>query len=171
MTDAIYPQTFSWDGDAMVPLNARLADRQYTVGETYRLAPFEERSYRSHAHYFASVNEVWQNLPDELAARFPTAEHLRKHALIKTGFRNERSVVCDSPEEAQKVAAFIKPMDDYAIVIVQDNIVIQYTAKSQSTRAMNKEEFQKSKEAVLDALAPLISVERKTLEQNAGKAA
>src|SRR3546814_13522277 len=32
----IYPVRFQWDGESMVPLTPRLADRYYVVGETYR---------------------------------------------------------------------------------------------------------------------------------------
>ena len=54
----VYPVNFRWDGEAMVPLNPRLADRYYVVGETYRLEPREERSPNSHNHYFAAVHEA-----------------------------------------------------------------------------------------------------------------
>jgi len=39
-------------------------------------------------------------------------------------------------EEAQRIAAFIKPMDTYAMVIVNECVVTVYTAKSQSLKAM-----------------------------------
>jgi hypothetical protein len=51
------------------------------------------------------------------------------------------------------------------------NVVKKFTAKSQSVKAMNKQEFQLSKVAVLDIIAELIEVTRKRLESNAGKAA
>ena len=138
---------------------------------TYRLAPYEERSTVSHSHYFACLNDAWANLPDEVAWQYPTAEKLRKTALIRTGYTDERSTVCASNAEALRIAAFIRPMDDYAIVTVKEAVVTIYTAKSQSYRAMGKQEFQKSKDAVIEWISNLIGVATDDLERNAGRAA
>lgn len=167
---SIPPMVFTYDGESMVPRHPRLADKHYVVGETYTLEVREDRSALSHRHYFAAINEAHQNLPDELADRFPTPEHLRKWALIKAGFRDERSIVCSSGAEARRIAAFVKPMDEYAVVLVRQAVVVQYTAKSQSVRAMAKQEFQRSKDAVLGVLAELIGTTAGTLAQ-AGEAA
>ncbi|MDO8534121.1 MAG: hypothetical protein Q7S17_05190 [Xanthobacteraceae bacterium] len=144
-----------------------MADKHYVVGETYWMVPHEERSTASHAHYFAAVNEAWQNLSDEQALRFPTAEHLRKWALIEAGYRDERSIVASSKAEAQRLAAFIKPMDEYAVVTVTDAVVRAYTAQSQSYRAMNRKTFQESKDKVLAVVAGLIGVTADELRRNA----
>lgn len=170
MTD-IPPIAFAWDGESMVPQNGRLADRHYVVGLSYRLAPYEDRSQRSHNHYFAAVKEAWENLPEDKAERFPTSEHLRKWALIRAGYRDERSIVAASKAEAQRMAAFVKPMDEYAVVVVSEAVVTVYTAKSQSLRAMGKKDFQASKDAVLDVLAAMVGVGAPALRQNAGRAA
>lgn len=165
------PMDFDWDGEAMVPRRPKLADRYYVVGETYRLAPYEERSMRSHRYYFASVNEAHKNLPDDLAERFPTADHLRKFALIKAGFRDERSIVAGSKAEAQRLAAFIKPMDEYAVVTVREAVITVYTPKSQSVRAMGKKAFRESADKVLDVISAMIGTDSDTLQRNAGQAA
>lgn len=168
------PITFAWTDDGtMVPLARfrRTCDRAFAVGETYPLVVQEERSRVSHAHYFASVTEAWKNLPEAIAERFPSSEHLRKWALIKAGYFHERSVACASPEEARKVAAFVRPMDEYAVVSVSGDVVRVYTAKSQSVRAMPKEEFQRSKTAVLEILSGLVGVSAGTLQDEAGRAA
>lgn len=170
MTDPI-PLMFDWDGESFVPQRPKLADKYYVVGESYRLAPYEERSMRSHRYYFASVNEAWENLPEDLAERFPTSEHLRKFALIKAGFRDERSFVAASKAEAVRLAAFIDPIDDYAWVVVREATVTVYTAKSQSTRAMGKKAFGESKERVLDIVSAMIGTSKEALRQNADKAA
>jgi len=171
MTAPIFPQMFRWDGDAMIPLNPRIADKQYVVGETYRLEPREDRSQASHNHYFASVAEAHANLPHDLAERFPTPDHLRAFALIKAGYCDARSIVAASKAEAQRLAAFIKPMDDFAIVTVSEAVVTVYTAKSQSYRAMGKEDFQRSKDAVLAIVAQMIGSTPAALQSNAGQAA
>jgi hypothetical protein len=161
------PLPFVWDGETMRPLPdfaAAVAER-FGAGEVVALAPAELRSSSSHRHYFACVREAWVNLPEGLAERFATEEHLRKYALIKTGYRDERSIVCASRAEARRIAAFIRPIDDYAILTVSDKVVTQFTAKSQSVEAMGKSQFQASKDAVLDILAEMIGVDPTRLAQ------
>lgn len=160
------PQQFSWDGEHMVPLRPRLADKEYCIGELYRLGVIEDRSRNTHNHYFALLHEAWSNLPDDLAERFQTEEHLRKYALIKAGYFDERSIVCGSKAEAQRIAAFIKPMDDFAIVTVSEATVRVYTAKSQSKRAMGAKDFQDSKTKVLEIVAALIGVTPEALAKS-----
>lgn len=82
-------------------------------------------------------------------------EHLRKYALIRTGHRDERTIVCASKAEARRVAAFVKPLDEFALVLVNEASVSVYTAKSQSLRAMGKTAFQQSKDDVLGFLAQI----------------
>lgn len=165
------PILCTFDGESFVPKHPKIAERLFEAGETYPLVVQEERSHVSHAHYFASLNEAWQNLPEDQAERFPTSEHLRKWCLIKAGFSDLNSIVCSSAAEAQRVAALVKPIDAYAVVIVRGATVQLYTAQSQSMRAMGKEAFQKSKQAVLDIVAPMIGVTPDTLHREAGKAA
>jgi len=167
----IPPIRFTWDGEAMVPKYPRLADRHYVVGEEYSLAPHEERSAISHKHEFAWLREAWKNLPEDLAMLYPTAEHLRKRALIEAGYYDETIVDAGSKAAALRIAAFIRPMDDFAIVFVRDGFVIKRTAKSQSRRAMNKAEFQASKQAIMDIVSAMVGVSAETLQQNAAKAA
>ncbi len=165
------PLEFQWDGEAMVPKRPRLADLQYTIGEVYRLGVIEERSANTHNHYFASLAESWRNLPDDLAERFQTVEHLRKYALIKAGYFDERSIVCASKAEARRVAAFVEPMDGYALVSVHEAVVRVYTAKSQSHKAMGARDFQASKTAVLEIVSAMIGSSPAEVRANVGKAA
>lgn len=155
------PILMRWTGEAMEPVSgfwASRADKAYVVGEVYRLVEHHDRSMNSHRHFFAALNEAWKNLPDELLDEYPTAEVLRKKALIRKGYADERSIVCASKAEAQRMAAFMRPMDDYAIVTFRDAVVRVYVAKSQSVKAMPKGEFQRSKDDVLDFVAALIGV-------------
>lgn len=160
MSTTAPPVPCVWDGDAFVPPSrfAKLCDKHFVVGESYPLVVHEARSQASHSHYFAALNEAWKNLREDVAERFPTSEHLRKYALVKAGFADERSIVCASKAEAQRVAAFIRPMDDYAVIVVREATIKVFTAKSQSMRAMGKADFQASKEAVLDVVSGMIGV-------------
>ena len=164
---------FTWDGEAMRP-NPRFVgtcNKQYVVGEEYRLDVIEERSAASHSHFFAAVNEAWKNLPHDIAPRFPTADKLRRWCLIKAGFANEQSLVCQTVTDAARFASMIGRMNDDAIIVTKGPVVKVYTAKSQSLRSMDKAEFQRSKEATLALLAEMIGTSAKELSDNAGRAA
>lgn len=167
------PIIYRWSGEAMEPL-ARFhneVNAHFVIGATYELEEVLERSSASHRHYFAVIREAWLNLPERLAERFPDPDHLRKFALIKAGFRDERSIVCSSKAEAQRLAAFVRPMDDYAVVTSSEAVVTVYTAKSQSSKAMGREGFQASKEAVLGVLAEMIGADPTALSRRAKEAA
>lgn len=167
MSDNSAPVLYRWDGDAMIPAAPRFAkqcDKQFVVGLTYTLVPHEQRSSVSHRHYFAAIQGAWENLPEVHAGRFRTSEHLRKWALVQSKFCDERTIVAPSKADALRIAAFVQSIDEYAVVLVRGNIVAHYTAKSQSLRAMDKKEFQESKQAVLDICANLIGVDVATLQ-------
>lgn len=164
---ALYPLAMRWEGDVMRPLNPKAADRQYVVGEVYNLEHREERSAASHRAYFASLNDAFDNLPHDLAERWPTVDHFRRYVLIRTGYRDERTIIASSKAEARRIAAFIKPMDEFAVVSVHDAAVVVWTAKSQSMRAMGKAEFNASKDAVLNFVAEMIGVEPQQIERAA----
>ncbi|MDP1598977.1 hypothetical protein [Phenylobacterium sp.] len=154
---------FRWDGEALVPMNPRAADYHYTIGQLYRITVEDERSAASHRHYFALVNAAWENLPYPLDQQYMSATALRKHALIVTGHRDEVTTVCRNRPEASRLAEFIAPIDEYALVVCSGRLVTRYTAKSQDIPSMGKEAFQKSKSDVLEYLAGLIGVELETL--------
>jgi hypothetical protein len=167
-----------WDptNRALRPVNAtwaKRAEQRWSAGEIYHVTDEEPRSQASHNHYFASVEEAWKNLSEDLVERFPTAKHLRTHALIRTGWCNRREVLCGTRAAALELAKVIKDLDTYAVVdIPQDGTVAAVlTARSQSTRAMNKDDFQKSKDDVLGFIANLIGVKPEDLRANTGRAA
>lgn len=157
------PITFRWEGDAFIPASvhwARQADKQFVVGELYRMAEQHDRSTNSHRHFFAVIADAWRTLPDQMLEQYPTSEHLRKKALVWKGYRDERTIVAASQAEAERMAAFVKPMDDFAVVTVRDAVIRVWTAKSQSVKAMGAKEFQQSKSDVLDFIDDLLGVER-----------
>lgn len=161
-----------WRDGALIPDGQRMArycEEQFGEGEVLILERQEERSTASHNHYHASIKTAHDNLPED-DDRFPNPNALRKWALIKSGYCTEAHVVCDTEEQAHTVAGFMGHQEG-VIVVVKGNVVKKYTAKSQSMKAMNKQEFQLSKVAVLDTIAELIAVTRQRLEKNAGSAA
>lgn len=157
-----------WTGEALEPLPAfaKRADAALVVGQVYRLQEIEDRSPATHRHFFAAVANAHANLPEHLVERFPTPDHLRKFALIKSGFCDQRTFVAGSKAEALRLAAFIRPIDSYAVVTVTDRTVTQYTAHSQSQAAMGKARFAQSKDAVFDVLADMLGTDPTTLQRS-----
>ncbi len=172
-SEELAPVLFEWDGDAMVPIPQQkaLANEQYVVHERYRLVEIKTRRQGSHNHYFAALNEAHKNLSDSDLMRFPKAEHLRKWALIQTGWLNRTEHPCATKAEADRWAARMKARDEFAVVFAQGDVVVEINARSQSYRAMGKEDFQKSKWDVLNKVAELIGVSGDDLRRNAGRSA
>jgi hypothetical protein len=169
------PVLFQWtDNGTMVPEPRfiPLCDKQFVVGEIYPLQVVEPRNMKSHSHYFASLHEIWNNLPEAEAKRFPTAEYLRHWALVEGGFTVEKNFVCDTPRHAKNLAVFIRSVDTYGVIVISKNVVKVFDAKSQSVAAMGAEEFAASKKAVLDIASALIpGLDRKELAKVATKRA
>lgn len=163
------PLAYRWTGDSfeVLPRHQKAADAEFVIGQVYCLEQVHERSAKSHAQFFAAINTGWLNLPEAMAESFPSSEHLRKHCLIKSGFFDKRSIQCSSKAEALRLAAFIRPLDEYAIVTVTGSLVTVYTAQSQSYRAMGKEAFQKSKQSVLDQIDSMLGVAPGQTQKNA----
>ena len=181
----IYPVVFHWlDVDvadqqgvmhatkAMVPIAryVNTAARQYHEGEEYPLVMLETRSRASHNQYFAAVNDGFDNLPEKIAARWPTSEHLRKWLLIETGWFQESEIDCASPKHATQTAVLVRSFDEYARISVHGAKVIIRRAKSQSVNAMGKQAFEASKKDVLDLLESFIGIKSGSLRKEAGRA-
>ena len=164
------PFSVTWTGEVFSPASgmwSKECAKRFTAGETYRLNEEHERSLNTHNHYFACVNEAWKNLDESVTYDLPTPEHLRKWALIMTGYRQERHFVCATKAEAVRMAAFIRPMDEHAVIVPKEATVTVMTAESQSMKAMGKARFQESKTAVLDYLSKLIGTSVTDLKSNA----
>lgn len=158
------PLTFNWDGECLKPCHPRVADKHLVVGERYTLIGYEERSTVSHRHEFAWLHNAWHTLPEALADLYPTPEHLRKRALIEAGFYTEQAVDAGSHAAALRVAAAFRSREEFSLVIVRGPIVIIRTAKSQSRRSMDKDEFQRSKQAIIDVITDMVGVSQDELE-------
>jgi len=162
---AIPPINYRWqrptsDDHVMVPRGvffSRLAERTFTSHATYRLIVAEESaSPETRRHFFACVREAWNNLPENLIDEYPSEEHLRKTALIRTGFCHHVHMILKNRAEAIRTAGQLQKTDEYAIIDLKDNVIDWFTAKSQADNAMGKREFARSKTAVFDWLSRLI---------------
>jgi hypothetical protein len=160
------PLVFRWDGEHLVPMHPRFADRQFTIGMKYIMVELQERSEVSHRHEFAFLREAWLQLGEEWAEAFPTPEHLRKRALIQAGYFDRRVINAGTQEAAADVAALVRGMDDFSLVEIDGIFVTITTAKSQSRRSMDKADFQASKTAILEIVSGLIGVTPEQLTKN-----
>jgi hypothetical protein len=146
----------------MTPVRPKLADREFVIGQKYWLELVSERSWASHRHEFAFVHKAWENLNEEDAERFPTPEHLRKAALISTGWFRETIIEAGGKTAALRVLAYVKGEDEFAHVVVRGSTVFVRKARSQRTHGqdrMDKQEFQQSKDAILGWISQRIGVE------------
>lgn len=162
-----------WDGEVFKPTPPFTAycNREYVVGEVYPMAPIEERSKASHDHYFAALQEAFDNLSEENAKQFPSSEHLRHWALIQLGYCTECHWVMADNNEARRLAIDLRRREPYAVLTVRGRVVHEYLAESQSRASMKKERFQQSKTDVLDLVASMARTSRVLLMKNAGRTA
>jgi|SRR6185369_4843478 len=157
----------------MVPARgyAAQAQRQFKMGNNYMLEVREPRSGAAHRHYFAAIGDAFPNLDDRCTERLKTPEHLRKWALIETGFYDEVITDCGSHEVALRMAAFSRAIDDYAEIRVRGNLLSIRRAKSQKVTEMDAAHFKASSDAVLELLSDMLHVSKTVLKQMAGKVA
>lgn len=167
---------FKWDAREGVmrvaPRFGNVARAQFVDGEEYPLEVREQRSSKSHAFYFASVNAAWKNLRGQTAEILSTPNHLRGWALVQAGWHDQHIVEAPSKDDAMRMAVFARALardEGYVeIKVIQHEgqwYVRSRTPKSQSRASMNKDEFQQSSRDVLDILSGTIEVTRKTLER------
>lgn len=167
------PVVFVWDGNVMIPLPRfkKLCDSQFAVNEEYPLDIVQNRSMRSHNHYFAWVGEAFDNLAEEWAQEFPTEDHLRAWALVQAGYATEANYVCDTPKNARQMALALRKASPLAVIKVSGNVVKHFEAESQSLVSMKKERFEASKAAVIEIIAPMARTTPADLKKNAGRSA
>lgn len=157
-----------WNGEVFEP--------QYEPAKTWcqhNLHPWEHvtltiwraRTKRTHNHQFAWLHDALENLPEKYLDEpwAQTEDHLRKYALIRTGYFNCQTIPVDSREEAMRWATILREMDSYCIVVARDDVVYRYTAQSQKMKEMGRDRFQKSKQAILEFIAGLIGVHHEDL--------
>jgi hypothetical protein len=157
---------FRWNGEAMVPASPQAAAKTFVKDRRYWLDEVSDRSWTSHRHEFAWIAEAHGNLPEALMETFPTPEHLRKAALIATGWHRETIIDAGNAKAALRVAAYARGEDEFAHVVTRGQTVIVRKARSQRMHGldrMDKAEFQASKDDILGWISALIGVEPERL--------
>jgi len=146
----LFPASKAWCSEKLKP------------GEVVSLEFDRERSDKSHRHQFAWLRTAWENMPDNGEPYLRSPETLRKHALIATGYCNAETIDAGSLAAAERVGAYLSTMANnahgYALVTVRGRVVTCFTPHSQSYKAMGKERFMESKNAILDWIAGNLGV-------------
>jgi hypothetical protein len=167
---------YRWSGSAWEPI-AQFAEqvKAFACGQFEELEVVEERSKETHSHYFLCIREVWRNLPEHLVDRFGTDERegteaLRKWLLIKSGFRDQRTIVAATKKQAQDIAASAQWLDRHVVVLIEGCIITLFRARTQRMMksgedGMDKKDFAASKEATLREGAHMIGVDVATLSE------
>jgi hypothetical protein len=172
VSDVTRPILLRFDGNAFVPSSAVMLKRAregYEIGETYRIIIEEDdASDKSRAHFYACNNTTWKNLPEDLAARFPTPKHLRDWTLIKAGFATERDMVLDSEERAKAIGFVLRSELPYAVLSTSGPVLKVWTAKSTKRGSMKRAEFQAAKTQCLAIWADMIGAKPADIQANAG---
>ena len=165
-----FPLTYRGEGlfEASSPYHRKRVDGLYGKGELIEVEVIEDRSPASHRHYFARVTELWQNLPEWLEGDFSNPTHLRKFALIRTGYCTKQTLVFHSDKmksaskKAVEAADWISDLDPYVICeIVRTGysaaVLTVWRAESQKMNKMKRHRFQQSKDDVLSFIECLLS--------------
>ena len=153
----------------MIPLDRfrRLASQQFRPGTEYALIPHQEQSDRERGLYNACIALTWGNLPDVDQRRFPSDAHLRKWCLIREGFADEHSMICDNEAKARSTGALCRKLDAFAVIKIDGPIVTVWTAKSQSKHDMGHDVFHESVTKVLERCAHMLGISVQELTDNA----
>jgi hypothetical protein len=148
-----------WDGEVFRPFGRSLAVcRELPKGESFNILLEGDWSAESHSHFFARLTELYDNLPERIAARFKNVEHFRAWCLIHEGFCSEICQVEASPALALHTAKAIGKVAPYVVVQVDGNMVRTWIPKSQArSGGMSKKEWERAKQAVLELAEHLVN--------------
>lgn len=159
---------FVWTGAHMQPADyaVRRAAAQYQKDQTYKLVADERVTEPERGFYFRCVRAAWRTIHED-GDRFPTAEHLRKAALIKCNHYKVRYITCENAKQAERVSANVTDKDEYSVVDLKGNVVAVYTAISQSNKpgGLTIDEWRRTRDDVMDSLAQMLGVSREVLER------
>jgi hypothetical protein len=155
----LHPIPCRWDGDAMVPVKgyAGKCDQQWVIGQVYAVDTEESRSKAAHNRYFATIHDIWKTLPDDLIARYPTSDHMRKSGLIATGYCMVKAFPFTSAAQMRALRPLLASIaNEFTEYENQGATLLVKEPESQSHKAMGKTRFNASVTAVENWAAALV---------------
>ena len=123
-------------------------------GHVQHDAPSDE----SRGHYFATLHDIWRNLPKDIAARFPDSEALRHWCLVREGYADEDTIACRDEAEAIRTVVLLGKFHPHSVFARKGDVLQWFRAKSQSQKTMGAKVFNESKQSVLSRAAAMIGV-------------
>ena len=125
------------------------------------------RSKREHNWWFAIVSKAFKNLPEHLAPRFPSAEHLRAYVLVSAGYCTMATIPVAGNVSVKEVAAALRLISPFAVIRISDSVINVFVAKSQSEAAQKAGgEFREVVEKALQEMASMLGCDPVELLEN-----
>lgn len=158
------PARMKWQNGILMPVGrtayATLSDAMED-GKIYDIEIVQERSQKSHGHFFASLSEAFSNLPELHRLDIPSIEHLRKRALIHTGWAHTFKIPCASGRAMNDLWKLMRETDEYVVCLPdpKTHVLTVYKARSMSKKEMRPKEFQQCKDDVLKWAWGLVGME------------
>ena len=129
-------------------------------GKNYDVNVVLPTTQKSRGHFFCSLAEAFSNLPEAVRLDIPSVEHLRKRALIHTGWAHKFVIPCSSGKGLKNLWRLMRETDEYVVCIEKpDNVLEVYKARSMSSREMQRTEFQRCKDDVLKYAWGLVGID------------
>lgn len=163
--------------DGMRPLafHRELFAREFEIGKRYSLIEFDERSPENHNHLFMLITGYWHNWPENYPRELPSAETLRKHALIQTGHYIHAEMAHASLEAATAYVRDFLLHVDYAegsiVSTPNGTATVMRIAKTLKKKVMEAAEFNKAKADVLDFCQSVTGIAPEQMEREVKKGA
>lgn len=142
-----------------------LVRRRCKVGDTYVLSIAERDNAPFRGWYFATLHELFSNLPETMEGRWPDVESMRKWALVQTHWVEESFFTGKTNAEARRHAAWIDKRGDFVITSVEGCVCREQRPKSQSSENMPRADFKKSAEDVVSYLSELLGATRRDMDR------
>lgn len=164
---------YEWTGEVMRPLalHRELCAAEFSIGKRYKLIEFKERSHETHDHFFSVVSGYWHQWPESYDRDLPSADNLRKHALIRTGHYIQSVMHHASVEAATAYVRDSLRYVDYAEGSIHGATTVMRIAKSQRKAVMDATEFQRSKQNVLEFCQAVTGIAPEDMEREIKKGA
>lgn len=150
----------TWDGTGFIPArrHEKACAAELVIGASYVIESRKPASEKARRFFHAQLADLWRNLPEEMAERWPSVEAFRKAGLIACGYCHKTEAVCATNQQAQALAASYARLDDYVVVEIRDRVICVWTARSQRRSAMGSDERKAANGAVLDWAAAQVGV-------------
>lgn len=148
---------------ALNSVDMKVLEEQLQQGATVVFTEDKERSSKQHRWLFACIRKAFETLPEKQIPRFPTAEHLRKGALIKAGWCDIHQQAFSSAKVADLAAKSFKlgvnlttGGKNYTLAIANDNVVTYAVPRSISFKACRGPDWEAVCIGVINYLSELV---------------